>query len=70
MMTKQQEFVKFYNGLSLTRQMQISNACIAHKGLAFCANNWGAFLSGSWSVPEYYFPLMWAIVDETYNKDK
>lgn len=69
-MTKQQEFIKFYNGLSLQRKIQVEQACIDSSDLAFCKESWSRFLWNVWSVPESFFPIIWKIVDETYSQSK
>lgn len=65
-MTKQQEFIRFLNNVNLTRYMNIRNACIETKELAFCENSWAKFMSGTWSIPDYFLPTMWKIVDDTF----
>lgn len=67
--TKQQEFVRFLNGLNLKRYMGIKQACIECQELAFCPNSWASFMANMWQVPESSFPTMWKIVDETYGKE-
>ena len=64
--TKQQEFIKFLNGLNLKRYMQIREACINSNKLPFCKESWSKFMCMTWIINEEHFKLMWQIVDETH----
>lgn len=64
--TKQQEFIKFLNSLSIVRYMKIRDACIANSDLAFSKESWAAFMSCRWIINESSFLIMWQIVDDTF----
>ena len=66
-LTKQQEFIKFLNGLELKRYMQIREACLNNNELPFCKESWSKFMCNVWQINTEHFKLMWKIVDETYK---